>query len=50
VIDTEATHIINYRREKVSDIFELLFFLMRVGSEININATHIDGETALVGE
>ncbi len=46
VIDTDATSYLKYRREKISDIFELLFILMTLGSEDNINATYIYGKLA----
>src|SRR5579862_4607038 len=38
VIDAGATPYLKYRREKVNDIFELLFILMTLGSEENISA------------
>lgn len=44
VIDTQATPIMNYRRQQVEDIFELLFILMALGSEEHIAATYIAGE------
>jgi len=43
VIDPDATSYLKYRREKVSDIFELLFIIMTLGSEENIAATYIFG-------
>jgi guanine deaminase len=46
VIDPDVTPYIKYRREKVEDIFDLLFILMTLGSEINIKATYIYGEPA----
>ncbi len=46
VIDPDATSYLSYRREKVSDIFELLFILMTLGSEDNIKATYIYGKLA----
>lgn len=48
VIDPNATSYLKYRREKVNDIFELLFILMTLGSEDNINATYIYGKPAYV--
>lgn len=44
--DPDATSFLKYRREKISDIFELLFILMTLGSEENIKATYILGEPA----
>lgn len=46
VIDPDATTYLKYRREKVTDIFELLFILMTLGSEDNIAATYIFGKAA----
>ncbi len=46
IIDADATSYLKYRREKVSDIFELLFILMTLGSEDNIKATYIYGKLA----
>jgi len=46
VIDADATPYLKYRREKVSDIFEFLFILMTLGSEVNIHATYIYGKPA----
>lgn len=46
VIDPGATPYLQYRQEKVTDIFELLFTLMTLGSEVNIKATYIYGEPA----
>ncbi|KTD59243.1 guanine deaminase [Legionella shakespearei] len=48
VIDADATPYLKYRREKVNDIFELLFILMTLGSEENIKATYIYGEAAYI--
>lgn len=48
VIDPDASTYLKYRREKVSDIFELLFILMTLGSEENIKATYIMGEPAYI--
>lgn len=48
VIDADATPYLKYRREKVSDIFELLFILMTLGSEQNISATYIFGKAAYI--
>lgn len=48
VIDTDSTPYLKYRREKVNDIFELLFILMTLGSENNIKATYILGNLAYV--
>lgn len=50
VIDTDATQYLKYRREKVSDIFELLFILMTLGSEENIKATYIYGKPAYINK
>lgn len=50
VIDTDSTPYLKYRREKVSDIFELLFILMTLGSESNIKATYIYGEPAFISK
>ncbi len=46
VIDTDATSYLKYRREKINDIFELLFIVMTLGSEDNISATYIYGKLA----
>jgi guanine deaminase len=48
VIDTDATPYLKYRREKINDIFELLFILMTLGSENNIKATYIYGKAAYI--
>lgn len=48
VIDADATPYFKYRHEKVSDIFELLFILMTLGSEENIKATYIMGKPAYI--
>ncbi len=48
VIDPEATLYMRYRREKVTDIFELLFILMTLGCDPNIHATYIYGEPAYI--
>jgi guanine deaminase len=48
VIDTDATPYLKYRREKVDDIFDLLFIIMTLGSEDNIKATYIYGEPAYI--
>ena len=50
VIDTEATPYLQYRRERTSDIFDLLFILMTLGSEANIKATYIYGKAAYIGK
>jgi guanine deaminase len=50
VIDPDASTYLKYRREKVDDIFELLFILMTLGSESNIKATYINGELAYLNE
>lgn len=49
VIDPDATPYLKYRREQVSDIFELLFIIMTLGTEANIKATYIYGEPAYLG-
>lgn len=46
VINTDASSWLKYRREMVNDIFELLFILMTLGSEVNIFATYILGKAA----
>jgi guanine deaminase len=46
VIDPEASSYLKYRGEKIVDIFDLLFILMTLGSEINIYATYIYGQQA----
>lgn len=46
VIDPNATPYLAYRNEKITDIFEMLFILMTLGSEVNIHATYIFGEAA----
>ncbi len=48
VIDTETTPYLEYRKEKINDIFDLLFILMTLGSEDNIKATYIYGEPAYI--
>lgn len=50
VIDPDATTYLKYRREKVNDIFELLFIIMTLGSEDNIKATYILGEPAYINK
>jgi guanine deaminase len=50
VVDPDATTFLKYRREKVSDIFELLFIIMTLGSEENIKATYILGEAAYINK
>lgn len=50
VIDPDASSYLKYRREKVDDIFELLFILMTLGSEVNIKATYIMGEPAYISK
>jgi guanine deaminase len=50
VIDPDATSYLKYRREKVEDIFELLFIIMTLGSEDNIAATYIYGEPAYINK
>jgi len=44
VISPDNTPILNYRRKRVDDIFELLFIIMTLGDEQNIAATYIAGE------
>lgn len=44
VIDPDATPYLKYRHQKVGDIYEFLFFLMTLGSEVNIKATYILGK------
>lgn len=46
VIDPDTSSYLKYRREKVNDIFELLFVLMTLGSQENIRATYIYGKPA----
>lgn len=46
VIDPDATPFLKYRREKVDDIFELLFIIMTLGDDAIIHATYILGELA----
>jgi len=48
VIDTKTTPYLEYRKEKINDLFELLFILMTLGSENNIKATYIYGEPAYI--
>lgn len=43
VIDPEATSYLKYRYQTITDIYELLFILMTLGSEDNIKATYIYG-------
>lgn len=50
VIDTDLTPYLKYRREKIHDIFELLFILMTLGSENNIFATYIYGKAAYISK
>lgn len=50
VIDPDATPYIKYRSEKAEDIFDLLFILMTLGSEINIKATYIFGEPVYLAD
>lgn len=46
VIDPNATSYLKYRRATVNDIFEILFILMTLGSDANIEATYIYGKPA----
>ena len=48
VIDTEITPYLEYRKEKINDVFDLLFILMTLGSERNIKATYIYGEQVYI--
>lgn len=48
VIDPNASTYLKYRREKVKDVFELLFILMTLADERNIKATYIFGEPAYI--
>lgn len=48
VIDPDATLYMRYRHEQVTDIFELLFMLMTLGSDPNIKATYVLGEPLYV--
>ncbi len=48
VIDPDVTPYLKYRKAKIDDIFELLFILMTLGSEVNIIATYIYGKPAFV--
>ncbi len=48
VIDADATPYLKYRHQKVTDIWELLFILMTLGSEENITATYIYGKPAYI--
>lgn len=48
VIDPSATLYMKYRRNEVTDIFELLFMLMTLGCDPNIHATYIYGEPAYI--
>lgn len=48
VIDPDASEYMKYRREKVNNLYELLFILMTLGDEINIKATYILGEPAYI--
>lgn len=48
VIDPTATPYMRYRQEQVTDIFELLFTLMTLGCDPNIQATYIFGEPAYI--
>ncbi len=48
VIDPDATPYLKYRHAKIPDIFELLFVLMTLGSEVNIYATYIYGKAAYI--
>lgn len=50
VIDPQATTYMKYRHEKATDIFELLFMLMTLGSDANIVATYIYGEPRYIKE
>lgn len=50
VIDPDATTYLKYRREKVDDLFELLFILMTLGSEENIKATYIYGKPVYLND
>lgn len=48
VIDPKATSYMKYRTNEVHDIFELLFTLMTLGCDPNIQATYIYGEPAYI--
>ena len=50
VIDPNATMYMKYRSEQITDIFELLFVLMTLGSDANIKATYVYGEPLYVRE
>ena len=50
VIDPDASAYMRYRHEKATDIFELLFMLMTLGCDPNIQATYIYGEPAYIRE
>lgn len=50
VIDPDASSYLKYRRNRVDDIFELLFILMTLGGESNIKATYIYGELAYLNK
>jgi guanine deaminase len=46
VIDSDTTPFLKYRRQKVDDIFELLFIFMTLAEQQNIVATYIMGKPA----
>lgn len=48
VIDPKATSYMRYRDEYITDIFELLFMLMTLGCEPNIQATYVYGNPLYV--
>ncbi|MBA2654113.1 MAG: guanine deaminase [Gammaproteobacteria bacterium] len=48
VIDPDASPLLKYRKATIDNIFDLLFILMTLGSEINIKATYIAGTPAYI--
>jgi guanine deaminase len=46
VIDPTASPMLKYRSKQVNDIFELLFILMTLGDDRQIQATYINGVCA----
>ncbi len=46
VIDPYASPMLKYRSKQVNDIFELLFILMTLGDDRQIQATYINGSCA----
>lgn len=50
VIDPDASPFFQYRHERVSDIFDLLFVMMTIGGADNIVATYIYGELVYIKE